>query len=162
MHCRSPFSLALSQVVAMTTHLNSRHLTRAFPYTSGQEAVWRPWDPREGRKWGNPIPSWEPSPPLVRLLSCSGKAGTLSLEFPLFHPSSLWEKQDASVVISPKFFLLKQAKWLKSSILDDLNIQPESKGRYPRSLYEERGAIFCLQPRIWHWRTRQEVKSRCG
>ena len=72
-----------------------------------------------------------PSPPLVRLLSCSGKAGTLSLGFPLFHPNSLWEKQDASVVISPKLFLLKQAKWLKSSILDNFNIQPESKGRYP-------------------------------
>ena len=42
------FSLAWSQVVAMTTHPNSRNLTRAFPYTPGQEGVRE----TEAHSWG--------------------------------------------------------------------------------------------------------------
>ena len=105
MHCRSTCSLAGYRVVAMTTHPNSRPLTRAFPYTSGQEGVRRPWDPQQGRKWGDPIHScWHlPWPETTQMLSESGDSvtGVSAFSSQQHEGKVVWE---ASVVTSPNSF----------------------------------------------------------
>lgn len=72
----------------MTTHPKSRHMTRVFLDTSGQEGLWETLRPTVGDE------ARRPHPQVTSLLARghSVKWGMLSLEFLLSHPKNTQEK----------------------------------------------------------------------